>query len=338
MKERVKILIVDDLKENHLVMESVLIDPELDIIKAMSGEEALSLCLEHDFAVIFMDVQMPGMDGFETAELLRSIEKTKLIPIIFVTAISKEQKSIFKGYEVGAIDYLPKPIDPIILRSKARVFKEMYQQRQIIEKQVLELEERLNELSKVQIEKDHLESLSMLDSLTNLYNRRGLDKYYQMHWGNCLRYQIPCAVIMIDIDDFKQYNDNYGHTRGDEILRQVAEILKASIYRAEDFVGRYGGEEFMVVMPNVGLRGAERVAQRMMDNIQLAKIPHRYSQVDQIVTVSLGVAAVVPASGMPAVELVEIADKQLYAAKHNGKNQYASLGNYEDSVLCYCED
>lgn len=338
MKERVKILIVDDLKENHLVMESVLIDPELDIIKAMSGEEALSLCLEHDFAVIFMDVQMPGMDGFETAELLRSIEKTKLIPIIFVTAISKEQKSIFKGYEVGAIDYLPKPIDPIILRSKARVFKELYQQRQIIEKQVLELEERLEELSKVQIEKDHLESLSMQDSLTNLYNRRGLDKYYQMHWGNCLRYQIPCSVIMIDIDDFKQYNDNYGHTRGDEILRQVAEILKASIYRAEDFVGRYGGEEFMVVMPNVGLRGAERVAQRMMDNIRLAKIQHRFSQVDQFVTVSLGVAAVIPTSGMASVELVEIADKQLYAAKNKGKNQFASLGNYEDSVLCYCED
>lgn len=338
MKDRVKILIVDDLKENHLVMESVLVDPELDIIKAMSGEEALSLCLEHDFAVIFMDVQMPGMDGFETAELLRSIEKTKLIPIIFVTAISKEQKSIFKGYEVGAIDYLPKPIDPIILRSKARVFKELYQQRQIIEKQVEELEQRLEELSKVQLEKDHLESLSMQDSLTNLYNRRGLDKYYQMHWGNCGRYQIPCAVIMVDIDDFKLYNDNYGHTRGDEILRQVAEILKGSIYRAEDFVGRYGGEEFMVVMPNVGLRGAERVAQRMMDNVRLARIPHKFSRIDKHVTISLGVAAMIPTAGKPPVELVEVADRQMYTAKNNGKNQFASLGNYEDSTLCYYED
>lgn len=337
MRDRVKILIVDDLKENHLVMESVLNDPELDIMKAMSGEEALSLCLEHDFAVIFMDVQMPGMDGFETAELLRSIEKTKLIPIIFVTAISKEQKSIFKGYEVGAIDYLPKPIDPIILRSKARVFKELYQQRLIIEKQVVELEERLEELSKVQLEKDHLESLSMQDSLTTLYNRRGLDKYYQMHFGNCVRYQIPCAVIMIDIDDFKRYNDNYGHTRGDEILRQVAEILKASIFRAEDFVGRYGGEEFMLVMPNVDLRGAERVAQRMIDNVQRAKIMHRFSDVEAFITISLGVAAIIPTAGMASVELVKMADEQLYIAKNNGKNQFSSLGNYKDSALCYRE-
>lgn len=335
MRERVKILIVDDLKENHLVMESVLIDPELDIMKAMCGEEALSLCLEHDFAVIFMDVQMPGMDGFETAELLRSIEKTKLIPIIFVTAISKEQKSIFKGYEVGAIDYLPKPIDPIILRSKARVFKELYQQRQIIEKQVIELEERLDELSKVQLEKEHLESLTMQDSLTNLYNRRGLDKYYQMHWGNCLRYQIPCAVIMIDIDDFKRYNDNYGHTRGDEILRQVGEILKSSIFRAEDFVGRYGGEEFMMVMPNVDLKGAERVAQRMLDNIHRAKIPHRFSKVEEVVTISLGVAATIPTTGMTSLDLVQMADQQLYVSKNNGKNRYSSLGNYNDSALCY---
>jgi len=322
MADRVKILIVDDLKENHLVMESVLSDPELDIIKAMSGEEALSLCIEHEFAVIFMDVQMPGMDGFEAAEILRSIEKTKNIPIIFVTAISKEQKSIFKGYEVGAVDYLPKPIDPIVLRSKARIFKEMYLQRKTIEKQVMELEERLNELIKVNQEKDSLESLSLQDGLTNIYNRRGLDKFFSMHWNNCLRYRLPYSVMMIDIDEFKNYNDNYGHLQGDEVIKSVASAMEKSLFRSEDLVGRYGGEEFLVVMPNVDIQGAEVVAERIMDEIRSLDIKHEFASGRGRVTVSIGVATLTPKPDIKPQELIDLADQKMYNAKRNGRNQF----------------
>lgn len=322
MADRVKILIVDDLKENHLVMESVLSDPELDIIKAMSGEEALSLCIEHEFAVIFMDVQMPGMDGFEAAEILRSIEKTKNIPIIFVTAISKEQKSIFKGYEVGAVDYLPKPIDPIVLRSKANIFKEMYLQRKTIEKQVMELEERLNELIKVNQEKDYLESLSLKDGLTNIFNRRGLDKFFSMHWNNCLRYRLPYSVMMIDIDEFKNYNDNYGHLQGDEVIKSVASAMERSLFRSEDLVGRYGGEEFLVVMPNVDLQGAEMVAERIMDEIRSLDIKHEFASGRGSVTVSIGIATLTPKPDIKPQELIDLADQKMYNAKRNGRNQY----------------
>jgi diguanylate cyclase (GGDEF)-like protein len=325
MAELVKILIVDDLKENHLVMESVLSDPDLDIVKAMSGEEALSLCLEHDFAVIFMDVQMPGMDGFEAAELLRSIEKTKYIPIIFVTAISKEQKSIFKGYEVGAVDYLPKPIDPIVLRSKARIFKEMYLQRITIEKQVVELEERLNELTKLQQEKDSFEILSMQDSLTKTYNRRGIDKFYHMHWSNCLRYRLPYSVMMIDIDEFKNYNDNYGHLQGDEVIKAVANVMEKSLLRSEDLVGRYGGEEFLVVMPNVDLTGAEMVAKRIQTEIWDLNIKHEFASGRGRVTVSIGIATITPTVNMSPQVLLEQADQMLYMAKKNGRNQLVSV-------------
>lgn len=327
MIERVKILIVDDLKENHLVMESVLSDLDLDIIKAMSGEEALSLCLEHDFAVIFMDVQMPGMDGFEVAEFLRSIEKTKSIPIIFVTAISKEQKSIFKGYEVGAIDYLPKPIDPIILRSKARIFKEMYLQRITIGKQVVELEERLNELTKMQQEKDSLESLSLQDGLTKVYNRRGLDKLFKMHWSNCLRYKLPYSVMMFDIDEFKNYNDNYGHLQGDEVIKAVAVAIEKSLFRSEDLVGRYGGEEFLVVMPNVDLEGAEIVAKRIQNEIKELNIKHEFDNGIGYVTVSIGVASLTPTLNMNPQVIIDQADQKMYAAKKNGRNQCISAIN-----------
>ncbi|MBC2726680.1 diguanylate cyclase [Desulfosporosinus sp.] len=324
MIERVKLLIVDDLKENHLVMESVLSDPDLDIIKAMSGEEALSLCLEHDFAVIFMDVQMPGMDGFEVAELLRSIEKTKSIPIIFVTAISKEQKSIFKGYEVGAVDYLSKPIDPIVLRSKARIFKELYLQRITIQKQLVELEERLKELTKMQQEKDSLESLSLQDGLTKIYNRRGLDKFFNIHWSNCLRYRLPYSVMMIDIDEFKNYNDNYGHLQGDEVIKAVASAIKKSLFRSEDLVGRYGGEEFLVVMPNVDIEGAEIVAKRIQNELWELNIKHEFASGRGRVTVSIGVAALIPSHSINPQELIDQADQKMYVAKKNGRNQFVS--------------
>ncbi len=327
MIERVKILIVDDLKENHLVMESVLSDPDLDIVKAMSGEEALSLCLEHDFAVIFMDVQMPGLDGFETAELLRSIEKTKSIPIIFVTAISKEQKSIFKGYDVGAVDYLSKPIDPIVLRSKARIFKDMYLQRITIEKQVVQLEERLIALTKLQEENDCLESLSLQDSLTKIYNRRGLDRFFYMHWSNCLRYNLPYSVLMIDIDEFKNYNDHYGHLQGDEIIKGVAGAIERSLFRSEDLVGRYGGEEFLVILPNVELKGAEIVADRILNEIRELNIKHEFASGRERVTVSIGVATLTPSHNINPQLLIDQADQRMYIAKQNGRNQLVSIVN-----------
>lgn len=324
MQNKTNILIVDDLKENHLVMESVLTDPQLNIVKAMSGEEALSLCLEHDFSVVFMDVQMPGMDGFETAELLRSIERTKNIPIIFVTAISKEQKSIFKGYEVGAVDYLFKPIDPIILKSKARIFKDIYNQRMLIEKQADELRIRLEELENLKAENDILENISMEDCLTSIYNRRGLERFSQMHWKNCERYKLDYSIILIDIDRFKNYNDNYGHLNGDSVLKDVASVIKNSVSRVEDVVGRYGGEEFLVVMPNVDSEAAISIANRIKDGIANLNISHEYNDSKGKLTVSMGIASVVPNENNSLQELLEKSDELLYKAKSNGRNQFLS--------------
>lgn len=321
MNEQVDILIVDDLKENHLVMESVLDDPDLNIVKALSGEEALSLCMMHSFAVIFMDVQMPGMDGFETAELLRGIEKTKNIPIIFVTAISKEKASIFKGYEVGAVDYLSKPIDPIILRSKVRIFKEMYIQRRLIEKQTSELEDKVRELMQTKEERDVLENISMEDGLTKVYNRRGVDKLMLTHWKNCARYQLPFSMMMFDLDRFKRFNDHYGHIKGDDVLVEVSKAAQSVLYRAEDFVGRFGGEEFIVVMPNTKLEGALAVGERILKAINDKKIRHEYNGDYGIVTVSGGIATTYPDHEMAIETLINQADQVMYLAKNNGRNQ-----------------
>jgi signal transduction histidine kinase/BarA-like signal transduction histidine kinase len=142
----VKILIVDDREENLFAMESLLESPELKIITARSGNEALGILLDQQVALILLDVQMPGMNGFETAELIRGSSRTRHIPIIFVTAISKETKHIFQGYESGAVDYLFKPIEPEILKSKVRVFIDLHQQKQTLENITRKLETTISEL------------------------------------------------------------------------------------------------------------------------------------------------------------------------------------------------
>ena len=329
MKEKVDILVVDDKKENHFVMESVLTDKALNLVKALSGEEALTLCLSYSFAVILMDVQMPGMDGFETAKLLRSIKKTKHIPIIFVTAISKEKKSIFKGYEVGAVDYLFKPFDPIILKSKVNIFKDMYLQKQLIEKQANELTLKIQELNKMQEQKEELECISMEDVLTRTYNRRGFDRLFNMDWKNCLRYHLPLSVIYLDLDHFKNYNDHYGHINGDEVLKAVSGVLKNSLMRSEDFVCRYGGEEFIIVLPNTSLEGALSVAERIKQKITNLNIKHEYNEDFGIITVSMGVVTKVPSSYFSPIDIINEADELLYIAKNSGRNKY----EYNNEVI-----
>ena len=138
----IDILVVDDRNENLLAMEALLEEPGIHVVKAASGQEALRLLLEREFALVLLDVQMPEMDGFETAELIRGSERTKRVPIIFVTAISKDQQHIFKGYEAGAVDYLMKPIEPTILKSKVAVFCQLHRQGRIIEGQLREIEEK----------------------------------------------------------------------------------------------------------------------------------------------------------------------------------------------------
>jgi hypothetical protein len=146
MDDKVDILIVDDLPENLVAMEAMLEDEQLVIHKALSGNEALGLMLERSFAVVVLDVQMPVMDGFETAKLMRTNERTKDVPVIFVTAIDKEKQHIQKGYASGAVDYLFKPIEPVILKSKIRIFCELYRRKKIIEEQLCTIQDKNREL------------------------------------------------------------------------------------------------------------------------------------------------------------------------------------------------
>lgn len=318
--KRVNILIVDDRLENLFVLESLLENLSCNIIRATSGNEALSLMLDYEFALVLLDVQMPGMDGFETAELMRSNNKTKYIPIIFVTAISKEQKCIFKGYEVGAVDYLFKPIETVILQSKVKVFIELYNQKKLLEEQSKLLELKLQELMELRSDNHKLEKLTIRDGLTNISNRRHFDQYIDTSWKSSIRSGKPLSLIMADIDYFKAYNDNYGHLAGDECLTEVARAIEASVKRPLDLAARYGGEEFAVILPETDREGAIIVAENIQKNILELALIHQYSKVSSYITLSIGIGTIMPGEQNSVYDLIDIADKALYEAKSKGRN------------------
>ncbi len=319
--EKINILVVDDRPENLVVMEGILEEPTLNIIKANSGAEALGCLLDLDIAIVLLDVQMPEMDGFETAELMKKSELTKDIPIIFVTAINYEKKSIVRGYDVGAVDYLFKPIDPIILKSKVNVFVNLYRQSVTIRKQALMLEEKITELIELKETNWMLENLSLMDELTGIPNRRNFNQYLNIQWANCAFAKSHLSLIMIDIDNFKAYNDNYGHLMGDECLVLVAKTIMETSQRPLDLAFRYGGEEFTVLLPNTDLDGSLLIAEKIRKNIEGLEINHEHSKIAKVVTVSLGVATILPDYLFLFHKFIENADECLYKAKSDGRNK-----------------
>lgn len=236
-----KILIVDDTRANLVALQVLLKSVEADIVPAESGAQALKSATantEH-IALILLDVQMPGMDGFEVARLLHENENTRSIPIIFITA-NQDDVHIEEAYLSGAVDYIQKPIRKTALISKVRVFLDLWQLRHGLE---LEIEHR-------RAAEHRVEHLATHDPLTNLPNRRGLYEELNELIYRSQRYKYSSAVIYVDLDGFKHVNDHFGHEAGDKLLTQVAENFKR-IVRQTDAVARIGGDEFIVLITDI---------------------------------------------------------------------------------------
>ena len=306
--ENPKILIVDDLPKNLLIMEQIFEDIPCEIHTSLSGREALSKMIQHDFAVVLLDVQMPDIDGFETAKLMRSNNKTRNVPIIFVTAINKEQAHVFEGYKSGAVDYLLKPFNPDILLSKVSVFLGMYKQKQ-------ELEQVQEELLK---QKKLLEELSIKDELTGLYNRRHLNAVLDQEIHRSLRYGTDLSCLMLDLDHFKKVNDTYGHGFGDTVLREFSHRVMATI-RSSDYAFRFGGEEFLVLLPQTDIEGAKQTAKNIQLTLETEEIKDSNHSIT--VTISIGGSSLQLHHPETSESFISFADKALYAAKEGGRNK-----------------
>ena len=319
-----KILVVDDRGENRVALSALLdlLDGDIQVVEADSGQEALRLALEHDFAVILLDVQMPEMDGFEVAELMRGIKRCRNVPILFVTAISKEREHVFRGYEVGAVDYIFKPLQPEILLAKLRIFLEMDRQKRELQRLNRELQEAVNELAsaKATIENQNaqLRERAVRDALTGAYNRGHLDEALQQERRLAGETHQPLSLLLMDLDHFKRINDNYGHLFGDYVLESFASEVR-QVIRGNDIFARYGGEEFLVVMGGAAADSALAVAERIRARAE--GHPFEFEGKPVRVTVSIGVASCAGDNDRCLERQLLAADEALYAAKGAGRNR-----------------
>ncbi|MBF0399771.1 MAG: diguanylate cyclase [Magnetococcales bacterium] len=298
MDKRGTILIVDDERFNITVLKDLL-DPEYDTMVAKNGRQALERIASAELPdLILLDIMMPEMDGYAVCEHLKKDPRTADIPVIFITALNQVGDES-KGLQLGAIDYITKPISPdlVLLRVRNHMqFKKM---------------------------SDRFRDMATLDGLTGIPNRRRFDQFLTQEWHRSLRAKSPLSLILMDIDFFKPYNDNYGHSAGDDCLRTVAQALATCLTRATDLVARYGGEEFVCVLPETDSAGAVQFGEKIRHAISRLQIPHAYSKTGPHVTISLGVTTSIPSQAAKPEELICVADQNLYRAKDEGRNRLA---------------
>jgi len=293
------ILVVDDLPANIEILLALLGD-EYDLLAAIDGESALEIAEEDQPDLILLDIIMPNMNGYSVAQELKRNEKTKDIPIIFITAVTDEM-SIEKAYEVGGIDYVTKPFKPKELR--ARVNRE------------LQIQALISNLAQ---SKEELQLMASTDAMSGLYNRRYFSDISEEILSLAQRNKTPLSVLMIDIDYFKNINDTYGHKTGDEVIVAFASVLKESA-RKSDVICRWGGEEFVLLLPQTDIEGARAIGEKIREtiaNLELLLHSHVIK-----VTVSIGAAQVNYAVSNAMEHAINQADEVLYHAKRSGRNK-----------------
>jgi diguanylate cyclase (GGDEF)-like protein len=286
---------VDDTSDVRDLLAAILGD-DYEIFTASDGRRAVELAVTNQPDLILLDVLMPGLDGFEVCRRLRREERTQRIPIIVLTglnAIEDEQRAL----ELGAIDFIAKPIQPAIVRLRVRNHMELKRHR------------------------DFLEDLSLADGLTAIANRRRFDEALLSEWRRARRTRSALGLLLLDVDFFKLYNDHYGHAMGDECLRQVAGTIAMLARRPGDLCARYGGEEFAVILPQTDLSGVLQLGERLRASVTDLEIPHAGSSVNPLVTISLGAASMRPTGDLTPEDLLRQADKRLYEAKSAGRNR-----------------
>jgi diguanylate cyclase (GGDEF)-like protein len=305
--EHAKVLLVDDEEASLVLLETVLEPLGQTLVRARSGPDALAALDADSFAVVLLDVRMPGMDGFETAEQIRRRDDGKHLPIIFLTG-SGELDEVLRGYSTGAADFILKPIEPEVLRSKVAVFVNLY---------------------RLQREAEVLTQRALHDELTGLPNRNLFRDRLAMALARITRTRSPIAVFFLDLDDFKAINDSLGHEAGDCVLVEVANRLRRCV-RPSDSVARFGGDEFTLVCENIASEEeARQVARRLASALEA---PLQLAERDVRLSASIGVTLVADPAAAPEALLRE-ADAAMYRAKENGRARFALFGDGMRAVL-----
>ncbi|PJI51190.1 MAG: diguanylate cyclase response regulator [Pseudomonas sp.] len=317
------VLLVDDQPMiGEAVRRALADDPSIDFHFCSDPHQAVALAIQIKPTVILQDLVMPGVDGLALVREYRANPATRGLPIIVLS--TKEDPAVKSAaFAAGANDYLVKLPDAIELIARVRYHSRSYLallQRDEAYRALRESQQQLLETNLV------LQRLMNSDGLTGLSNRRHFDEYLEMEWRRGVREQTQLSILLVDVDHFKAYNDTFGHVQGDEALRQVAGALRANASRPSDLPARYGGEEFVMVLPNTSPGGARLLAEKLRRSVQDLNIAHELPVPGAPLTVSVGVATLIPQNGQVCRQLIELADQALYNAKHGGRNQVAIAG------------
>lgn len=298
-KTRQKILIVEDESINLDLLSSILRD-DYQLILEKSGSKALARAEKQQPDLILLDIVLPDLDGFSVITALKNNDRTKEIPVIFISSL-KEVSDEEMGLMLGAVDYITKPYNAAIVKARVKTQMKLVTQVKLLER------------------------IALLDGLTEIPNRRSFTERFLQEWERAVRNHSALSLVMIDVDFFKQYNDNYGHGMGDEALKTIAHTLSARVQRSDDFLARIGGEEFAIILPDTDAIGGISFAEKLRAAIEMLKIPHDYSVIHPNLTISLGGATVMPVNDSSHLFLYEEADRMLYQAKEKGRNRVCWL-------------
>lgn len=289
-----KILIIDDSITQADFLKSIL-EEDYEITVAYTGEDGLERSKEKDFSLILLDVVMPGMDGFALLKKLQEQVVTSRTPVILITSLA-DARHEEQGLTLGAVDYITKPFHAPVVKARVNTHIKLYRYRAQVERQ------------------------AMVDQLTGVANRCRYDACRLDKWQDAARLKVPVSLCMIDIDNFKIYNDTFGHPAGDKVITAVASTVTRRLRRSTDFLARYGGEEFVAILLGNDALSAYRHMRKIRKAVEDRNIPHNPS-VGPWVTISVGGVTVVPQSEDSYDTYLKIADTMLYDAKRFGRNQ-----------------
>lgn len=293
------IIAIDDSVEILLSIGATL-ESDYDIRVATSGEEGLALAAELHPDLILLDIMMPGIDGFEICRRLQQDEALQGIPVIFLTSLDQPEDEA-RCFEIGGVDFVTKPFSPIVLRSRVATQVRLKQQADLLRFQATR------------------------DGLTGLFNRREFNVQLDRDWRSCQRNHKQLSILMMDIDHFKLYNDNYGHQEGDKCLQLIAAAIREQLKRGGDRVARYGGEEFVCILRHTNVQSAQHIAEKIRAAVQALAIPHKASPTAKTISISVGGACEAQFVDQTTTTLLKRADDNLYQAKKQGRNRVIFL-------------
>ena len=288
-----RLLLIEDSELDRLILRQRLENELIQVVEATDGLAGLDLCRRDPPDLILLDLGLPGHDGFEILRRLEDNPDTAAIPVIVISA-TVDPSTRVRSLDLGAVDFVAKPYDLDELRARVRVALRTRRLQQLLERRAL------------------------VDGLTGLANRAAMEDRLVTEWAMYQRHQAPLAVMIADLDRFKQVNDTFGHAAGDDVLRRVAIVLRASV-RSGDLAARYGGEEFVVVAPHCDTAGALTTGERFRQRLAEPAVPE--SPDGLVVTASVGVASVPEDGAASPGDLLAMADRALYQAKARGRDR-----------------